>query len=204
MERLTGFKCSDLLLQISLHSKHCRACNKCVHGFDHHCRVQIPSAWTELLSSLNTLQKMIMDNGPQKLLIKVWLLMKPFVGHDWQWLNNCVGTRNYKPFVALMVFCLLMVCMFSHLNCCWSVTCSPVPIHQILQWSSGRMIFVYTYCVHGACGCLRSWFWSGQLELRHLHAALVTRRFLTKRSQITLAAASLGWLTLCLWYVPML
>ena len=38
-------------------SKHCRACDKCVLHFDHHCK----------------------------------------------WLNNCIGSRNYKPFIAFIV-----------------------------------------------------------------------------------------------------
>ncbi|KAH8961280.1 hypothetical protein BDL97_05G042400 [Sphagnum fallax] len=67
--------CSICQAEISMHSKHCRACDKCVHGFDHHCR----------------------------------------------WLNNCVGKRNYKSFVALMVACLLML---------------------VLQWATGIVVLV--------------------------------------------------------------
>ncbi|BBN00402.1 palmitoyltransferase ZDHHC1/11 [Marchantia polymorpha subsp. ruderalis] len=69
--------CSLCEAEIFKHSKHCRACDKCVDGFDHHCR----------------------------------------------WLNNCIGKKNYKTFVAVMVASLLML---------------------ITQWSIG--IFVLVRC----------------------------------------------------------
>ncbi|KAL3685000.1 hypothetical protein R1sor_003022 [Riccia sorocarpa] len=72
--------CSLCEAEIYKQSKHCRACDKCVDGFDHHCR----------------------------------------------WLNNCIGKKNYKTFVALMTASLLML---------------------ITQWSIG--IFVLVRCFRG-------------------------------------------------------
>ena len=34
-----------------------------------------------------------------------------------QWLNNCVGKRNYTTFILLMIFVLLMVGRFVSLDC---------------------------------------------------------------------------------------
>ncbi|KAL2653241.1 hypothetical protein R1flu_021369 [Riccia fluitans] len=69
--------CSLCEAEIFKQSKHCRACDKCVDGFDHHCR----------------------------------------------WLNNCIGKKNYKTFVAVMIASLLML---------------------VTQWSIG--IFVLVRC----------------------------------------------------------
>jgi hypothetical protein len=35
----TQFCLLCVLIQVRKHSKHCRSCDKCVDGFDHHCRV---------------------------------------------------------------------------------------------------------------------------------------------------------------------
>ncbi|KAG2498006.1 hypothetical protein HYH03_004264 [Edaphochlamys debaryana] len=50
------FFCGLCQASVARNSKHCRACDRCVEGFDHHCK----------------------------------------------WLNNCVGTRNYWHFFALI------------------------------------------------------------------------------------------------------
>lgn len=55
--------CTLCNAEVRKHSKHCRSCDKCVDGFDHHCR----------------------------------------------WLNNCVGSKNYGTFVALMFTSLALL-----------------------------------------------------------------------------------------------
>ncbi|KAI5073470.1 hypothetical protein GOP47_0011483 [Adiantum capillus-veneris] len=55
--------CTLCKVEILKNSRHCRSCDKCVDGFDHHC----------------------------------------------QWLNNCVGERNYRAFFGLMVCTIAML-----------------------------------------------------------------------------------------------
>nr|AAN77310.1 Putative DHHC-type zinc finger protein [Oryza sativa Japonica Group] len=75
------FFCSLCEAEVLKNSKHCRVCDKCVDGFDHHCRVRytsfvFPNGYT--LSPLNN------------------------------WLNNCIGKRNYKGFFLLMTSAVLL------------------------------------------------------------------------------------------------
>eukprot|EP00242_Pyramimonas_sp_CCMP2087_P004546 CAMPEP_0198206060 /NCGR_PEP_ID=MMETSP1445-20131203/9583_1 /TAXON_ID=36898 /ORGANISM="Pyramimonas sp., Strain CCMP2087" /LENGTH=471 /DNA_ID=CAMNT_0043878595 /DNA_START=717 /DNA_END=2132 /DNA_ORIENTATION=- len=57
--------CFCVICRVSVdpRSKHCKACDKCIMGFDHHCK----------------------------------------------WLNNCVGSRNYKVFFLLLTFTFILV-----------------------------------------------------------------------------------------------
>jgi hypothetical protein len=32
--------------------------------------------------------------------------------HHCKWINNCVGEKNYKPFICMIVSCFLFLCIF--------------------------------------------------------------------------------------------
>eukprot|EP00948_MAST-09A_sp_MAST-9A-sp1_P003185 g3185.t1 len=56
-------KCYYCRVSVHISSRHCRTCDKCVPGFDHHCR----------------------------------------------WLNNCIGSNNYRAFFATVLVTFLLV-----------------------------------------------------------------------------------------------
>lgn len=62
------YYCVICQVHVHKHSKHCRSCDRCVEGFDHHCK----------------------------------------------WLNNCVGSKNYKGFFSLVcVTCAMILQQFA-------------------------------------------------------------------------------------------
>ena len=38
------------------------------------------------------------------------------IAHSWQWLNNCVGRKNYLTFISLMASSLIWVCFEANIS----------------------------------------------------------------------------------------
>lgn len=80
--------CSHCKTDVGRRSKHCKICDRCVDIFDHHCAVRAAADSASLQEDARGLQSAA-DRE------------RAFSASP-QWLNNCIGRRNYNAFYTLI------------------------------------------------------------------------------------------------------